>query len=88
MSTKIKTIDDCASGLDYYEYGQAQGWRLTKNGSYWEMSEKEYYLHFPNCNRTLPKETRRLINATLIKMGLLLAVVVAVLVACGAAWIH
>ena len=88
MVTKIKTVDDCTSGRDYLEFAQAHEWDIHKNGSYWEIEKDGVMIRFPNSGQTLPKETRSVINGALLKAGLLLAVVVAVLVACGAAWIH
>lgn len=41
MTTKIKSIDDCASGRDLYEYAQANGWRIIKNGSYFELEKED-----------------------------------------------
>ena len=86
MSTKIKTVDDCTSGMDYLELAQREGWEIRKNGSYWEIEQNGVMVRFPNKALPLPKETRSVINGALLKAGLLLAVVVAVLVACGAAW--
>lgn len=80
--TKIKTIEDCRGGLDYLELAEREGWPVTKNGSYWEINTGETIVRFPNCNRTLPKQTRQTINSALIKAGLLVVLLAAVM-----AWI-
>jgi hypothetical protein len=79
---KIKSETDCASGRDYFAYAQAQGWDVKKNGSYWEISDPktgQLITRFPDSARCLPKETRTTINAALVKAGLLVVVVLAVL---------
>ena len=78
MSSKIKSINDCASGRDLYEYAQANGWQITKNGSYFELEKDGVTVRFPDSARCLPKETRSVISAALVKAGLLVAAVAAV----------
>lgn len=79
MTTKIKTVEDCASGMDYLELAQREGWPVRKNGSYYEIHQGEYIIRVPNKATAMPKETRSMINGALIKAGLLVAAVVAVL---------
>jgi len=73
MSTKIKTLEDCACGRDYLEFAQANEWDVHKNGSYYEIEKDGVTIRFPNSAHTLPKETRGMINYAIIKAGLALA---------------
>jgi len=77
MSSRLKSIDDCATGRDYLEFAQANEWTVTKNGSYFEIEKDGVMIRFPDCGRTLPKETRGMINHALLKAGLVLAALVA-----------
>jgi hypothetical protein len=73
MSSRLKTLDDCATGRDYLEFAQANEWDVQKNGSYFEITKDGITIRFPDCARTLPKETRGMINHALLKAGLVLA---------------
>lgn len=79
MSSKIKTLDDCACGRDYWQYMMDHDIKPEKNGSYYEFYDQAsgVYIRFPNCAKTMPKETRSAINAAFVKAGLVLAALVA-----------
>ena len=83
--SSLKSIDDCASGRDYLEYAQSQGWAIKKNGSYWEIEQNGVMIRFPDKGTCLPKETRSVINGALVKAGLVL-VALTCLVCLVAAW--
>ena len=78
---KIKDLDDCVSGRDYAEYFQRQGIEVTKNGSYFEYEQNGVTVRVPDSARCLPKETRSMINGALIKAGLLVTVLAAIVMA-------
>lgn len=79
MSSRLKTLDDCACGRDYWQYMTEHDIEPTKNGSYYEFYDQAsgVYIRFPDCSKTMPKETRGAINAAFIKAGLVLAALVA-----------
>jgi hypothetical protein len=83
MSDKLKTLDDCYSGLDYKQFMDEHDHPPEKNGSYWQSEKDGLFAHYPNNDRTLPKETRQAINAVLVKI----LAAVAVVAVCVAAWI-
>lgn len=79
---RIKSETDCATGRDYFELARANNWEVKKNGSYWEITNPDtgqLIVRFPDSNRCLPKETRSVINAALVKAGLLVALAMAVI---------
>jgi len=80
MANRIKTVEDCASGRDYYELAQRNEWPMVKKGSYIEIDTGEQLIYIPDCARALPKETRGSINAALVKAGLVVGALMAVLV--------
>jgi hypothetical protein len=83
MTTKIKSIDDCVSGRDYIEFAQANEWEMIPNGSYLDIYDGngKFVTRVPDAARCLPKETRATINAALVKAGLLVALLAAVMAA-------
>lgn len=84
MTTKLKSLNDCVTGRDYIEFAQANQWQVERNGSYLDIYDErgQFVTRVPDAGRCLPKETRSTINAALIKAGLLVAALAAVM-----AWI-
>jgi hypothetical protein len=76
--SKLKSIDDCVSGRDYLEFAQREGWEIRKNGSYYEIEKDGVLVRWPDCARALPKQTRGLINTALVKAGLVVGALLAV----------
>lgn len=79
MSSKLKNDEDCVTGRDYLELARAKGWPIRKNGSYWEIEQDGVIVRIPDTNRCLPKETRGTIHIALVRAGLAIAAVCAVL---------
>lgn len=80
---KPKSIHDCRTGRDFEQFFQGdENVKINpKNGSYIDFSDQDNcnHVYVPDTNRTLPKTTRELIIALMVKAGFVSLVVFAVL---------
>lgn len=81
MSSKIKDLNDCTCGRDYWQLCEQLGLKPEKVGSYWRVESNGVCVHWPDSDRTMPKETRALINWGLVKTGLVVATLAGILLA-------
>jgi hypothetical protein len=81
---KINDVNDCRSGQDFGDYYRDQdGFTVNKKGSYLEITDGHNYAYAPDSPRHLPKPARANIIATLVKVGILVAVVAGLAMAFG-----